>query len=198
MSLSARDQEALDRIADGIARSDANLTAMLDTFTRLTAGERLPAGEEVRQSRRRRRVRERGPRVRRLRARLRLRAVPDGLVWLPAAVILAVTAIIAITAVLSGGAKSGGCGYMRGLTCAGPVHTRPAAPRRFSQSHEQSPGDHALADVSPQPQVEVAADSQVVPDVIVGHAQRHEHARLAKGPPVLVAADQGAEKLVAP
>lgn len=128
MSLSARDQEALDRIAGEIASSDSNLTAMLDTFTRLTEGERLPAGEEVRQSRGGRHVRERGQRARPLRAWLRPRAVPGGLVWLPAAAILVLTAVIAITAVLSGPAKSGGCGYLRGLSCAGPVHARPPAP----------------------------------------------------------------------
>ena len=50
MSLSARDQEALDGIADELAGPDSNLAAMLDTFTRLTAGEQMPRGEEIGQS----------------------------------------------------------------------------------------------------------------------------------------------------
>jgi hypothetical protein len=47
MSLSAREQHALGGIEDGLARSDPKLAAMLATFTRLTSGEEMPAGEEV-------------------------------------------------------------------------------------------------------------------------------------------------------
>lgn len=65
MSLSAREQRALDRIADELAGPDSNLAVMLDTFTRLTAGERMPQGEEIRPSPRlTRRVPTRGPRPR--------------------------------------------------------------------------------------------------------------------------------------
>ena len=43
MSLSARDQQALDGIEDGLAGSTPKLAAMLATFTRLTSGEEIPA-----------------------------------------------------------------------------------------------------------------------------------------------------------
>ena len=43
MSLSERDQQALDGIEDGLAGSTPKLAAMLATFTRLTAGEEMPS-----------------------------------------------------------------------------------------------------------------------------------------------------------
>lgn len=124
MSLSAREQETLDRIANELAGPDSTLAAMLDTFTRLSAGEQMPQDEEIRQSPRlTRRVRSR-----RLRKCLTPEGAPRSLAWLPAAVILAVTAIIVITVALSGGAKPGTCASVRGLTCASQVHAYPAPP----------------------------------------------------------------------
>jgi hypothetical protein len=43
MSLSTWEQQALDSIRDGLAGSDPRLTALLTTFTQLTAGEEMPA-----------------------------------------------------------------------------------------------------------------------------------------------------------
>ena len=43
MSLSERDQQALDGIEDGLAGSTPKLAAMLATFTRLTVGEEMPS-----------------------------------------------------------------------------------------------------------------------------------------------------------
>jgi len=47
MSLSTREQLALDRIESGLAGSDPKLTALLASFTRLTSGERMPVWEEL-------------------------------------------------------------------------------------------------------------------------------------------------------
>ncbi len=125
MSLSAREQEALGRIAHELASSDSNLAAMLDTFTRLTTGEQMPEGERVKQAPRWvRRARKRRSRVR---PRYAGHGAPHGLPWLPAAVILMVTAVIAITAALSGGGKTEGCAHMSGLTCLSQVHAYPPA-----------------------------------------------------------------------
>lgn len=131
MSLSAREQEVLDRIAGDLAGPDSNLAAMLDTFTRLSAGEQMPQDEEIRHpSRPAGCVRKHGPRSRRLRKWLTPEGAPRSLSWLSAAVILAVTAIIAITVALSGGAKMGVCGSLRGLTCASQVHAYPSPPHQ--------------------------------------------------------------------
>ena len=47
MSLSARDQQVLDRIEAAIADSEPGLVCLLATFGRLTAGEELPAREQI-------------------------------------------------------------------------------------------------------------------------------------------------------
>ena len=48
MSLSPREQHALDSIRDGLSGSDPELAAMLATFTRLASGEEMPARGPVR------------------------------------------------------------------------------------------------------------------------------------------------------
>ena len=53
MSLTAREQQALDGITDGLASSAPKLATMLATFTRLTSDEEMPAGEKVAAVRRR-------------------------------------------------------------------------------------------------------------------------------------------------
>ena|ERR1700728_263516 len=47
MSLSAREQQALDSIKDGLAGSDPQLAALLTTFTRLASGEEMPVQEDI-------------------------------------------------------------------------------------------------------------------------------------------------------
>jgi hypothetical protein len=47
MSLSAREQQALDVIAEHIAGSDPGLTSKMTAFARLTAGEDMPLREKV-------------------------------------------------------------------------------------------------------------------------------------------------------
>jgi hypothetical protein len=48
MSLSPREQHALDSIRDRLAGSDPELAALLATFTRLASGEGMPARGPVR------------------------------------------------------------------------------------------------------------------------------------------------------
>lgn len=117
MSLSGREQETLDRIEDEIAGSDSNLAALLNTFTRLTAGEHMPDGEEVKRPE---------PRARFL-TRLIKGASPQA--WLPAAIIVMVTVLITVTAALSGGGRPGGCAHIRGLACARQVTMYPSTQR---------------------------------------------------------------------
>jgi hypothetical protein len=47
MSLSMREQQALDGIEARLAGSDPRLAALLVTFARLTSGDAMPAREEV-------------------------------------------------------------------------------------------------------------------------------------------------------
>jgi hypothetical protein len=47
MSLSAREQQALDSIKDGLASSDPALVARLIIFTRLASGEEMPGREKI-------------------------------------------------------------------------------------------------------------------------------------------------------
>jgi hypothetical protein len=47
MSMSAREQQALDSIKDGLASSDPTLVARLTMFARLASGEDMPAREKI-------------------------------------------------------------------------------------------------------------------------------------------------------
>ena len=48
MSLNEPQRQALGAIADGQAGSDPRLASMLNIFSRLAAGEEMPAGEKIR------------------------------------------------------------------------------------------------------------------------------------------------------
>src|SRR6266851_7400240 len=48
MSLSTREQQALDSIKDDLASCDPALVARLTIFTRLASGEKMPAREKIR------------------------------------------------------------------------------------------------------------------------------------------------------
>jgi hypothetical protein len=48
MSLNEPDRQALGCIEDGLACSDPRLASMLNIFSRLAAGEEIPAGEKIR------------------------------------------------------------------------------------------------------------------------------------------------------
>jgi hypothetical protein len=47
MSLSAREQQALDLIKDRLTNSDSGLAALLGTFNRLAVAEEMPAREKI-------------------------------------------------------------------------------------------------------------------------------------------------------
>ena len=53
MSLSAREQRALDSITDRLAGSDPELATLLTGFTRLVSGEEMPLREGIRAGSRR-------------------------------------------------------------------------------------------------------------------------------------------------
>src|SRR5690348_1928119 len=130
MSLNEPDRQALGCIEDGLACSDPRLASMLNIFSRLAAGEQIPAGEKIR-------VR-RGPptahRPRRARRRLRRgTALPQArrryqrlgrqqamlVLW---AVISATP--LAIALVLNTGGNKASCIQPMGTACPSP---RPAA-----------------------------------------------------------------------
>jgi hypothetical protein len=117
MSISAREQQALEGIEAGLTRADPKLAAMLATFTRLTSDEQMPAGEQVRT------VSRRGVRMPARRGRASSHP------WLPTVVMLIVTALIAVTAALAGGADSGACARSWALTCASTVPPNPLIQR---------------------------------------------------------------------
>ena len=48
ISLSVREQQALDAIRDRLSVSDPRLVALLAAFTRLAAGEAMPVREKIR------------------------------------------------------------------------------------------------------------------------------------------------------
>lgn len=126
MSLSAREQHALDGIEDALAGSDSDLAALLSTFTRLAAGEEMPAGEKIPARRHtgghRSRWRRNCP------AGVR-RASP--LSWMPAVVIVITMALITVTVALTGGSRSaGGCVRWAVLGCVSPAQTHQSAQHR--------------------------------------------------------------------
>ena len=132
MGLSAGEQQALDSIEDGLAGSDPKLASLLATFTRLTAGEALPAREKIRACSRRpgrsRRYHCPDPgsrRVRRPRKGLRWQLAWP-LLWLVVSVALIAVALIAGN---SGGNGNGACWAWAVSACAGqaPAHVAHAA-----------------------------------------------------------------------
>ncbi|MGH3190402.1 MAG: hypothetical protein ACRDPY_27325 [Streptosporangiaceae bacterium] len=107
MSLTVREQQALEGMASRLARSDPGLATKLAMFTQLTSGEAMPARESTQLAR----GSARG--ARRLYRRLGLRGVA-ALVWL-----LITFALIGIAVAFSGGGKSNGaCTTSWPVVCA--------------------------------------------------------------------------------
>ena len=102
MSLSAREQDALDSIKDRLASSDPTLVARLTIFARLAAGEEMPAREKIQAGSRA----VRGPRPRDTRPGLPRAAL---LLWL-----VTTFALIAVALTSNRGSI---------VTCAGPWAT---------------------------------------------------------------------------
>ncbi len=111
MSLSAREQQALDVIAEQIAGSEPKLASKLATFTRLTAGEDMPVRETILAAATRR---PDASDLFRLSPRPGLRG-PALLLWLVMAV-----ALIAVALVISSGSQ-GVCTKSRLAACAAPA-----------------------------------------------------------------------------
>jgi hypothetical protein len=123
MSLSAREQEALNRIEDRLAGTDPELAGRLATFARLTSGEVMPAREQLQTGARK----ARGPTP----ACVRL-AHAMAVLW-----VLVAMGMIAAAVSLSGGASSrasgGACVPVWPTACAG------SAPARVTPARSQPP-----------------------------------------------------------
>ena len=132
MSLSAREQQALDSIESGLAGSDPALALLVATFARLASGEEMPVHEEIRVLRRRatrRPLRNRRPRQGNVRRDGRLRL---GLAQIIVLLWLAVTiALVAAALALNRGSRNGPCTEAWGAavcTQQAPAHSpRPTA-----------------------------------------------------------------------
>jgi hypothetical protein len=125
MSLSAREQQALDSIKDGLAGSDPQLAALLSAFNRLASDEDMPDREKIQADSRRalRRLR-RGPRGSSLRSVCKRLAFqhPALLLWLATTAVLIAVALIAVALTLNGGGDHGTCTEEAVvLVCAGPT-----------------------------------------------------------------------------
>jgi hypothetical protein len=113
MSLSTREQQALDGIENRLAGSDPKLAWLLGTFARLNLGETMPTREEVPlQARWARRI---------FRRACRLLAACAGLdralavLW-----VLIAVGLIALSVGLSGGGRGGACIGTWPSACAAP------------------------------------------------------------------------------
>ena len=135
MSLSAREQQALDSITDRLAGSDPELAALLTGFTRLVSGEEMPPREKIRagsppaiRCSRRQRRHPRGDEPHRPAGRVSRR---PALQW--AALLLSLLTAATVTAVamaLSHGKSQGACTTFSYVACPGsaPAHSsRPAS-----------------------------------------------------------------------
>jgi hypothetical protein len=110
MSMSARDRQALSSIEDVLSESDPLLAAMLDEFSRRTAGAAMPAVERIGGKWLRgltRRFTRQRPRCRRAK-------------WPPAVVVwwLVVCAVVAVELAVFNGGISRQCPGLVALHCA--------------------------------------------------------------------------------
>jgi Protein of unknown function (DUF3040) len=137
MSLSAREQQALDSITDRLAGSDPKLAALLTGFTRLASGEEMPPRERIRA----------GNEVRRTAGRMSRRL---GFQWaaLLLSLLTAVT-VIAVTFALNHGRSPGTCTTFLYAACAdsAPAHSsRPASHETVTNqaAHQGAAGTQPL------------------------------------------------------
>ncbi len=138
MSLSEREQQALQSIEDGLTGADPRLAALLATFTRLTADEALP-------------LRERIDAGRRLGVRPRRRMpLPGGrLPWQYTCALLwfgVTLALIALALVLGHGGSRASCGPLR-PACAGQARARFPGPAagKSAVTHPRGVAAHTAA-----------------------------------------------------
>ena len=135
MSLTQPETQALGAIADGLAGADPRLASMLTIFSRLAAGEEMPA----RQTTRVRRGRPAAPRPRRVRPYPRRgTAVPQPrrrhprLGWQQARLVVAAVISAALVAVALAPTASGPrtCARPMGTACPAPSLPQQAGPGR--------------------------------------------------------------------
>ena len=109
MSLSAREQQALDAMEDRLAGSDPGLARLLATFARLTSDEQMPVREKIRAASRRR-----------LHEHLGFQGAV-GVLWLLIAIVLVAVALLAG----SPGRSPASCAKPWPLVCTSPVAVHP-------------------------------------------------------------------------
>jgi hypothetical protein len=119
MSLNAREQYVLDSIRTSLADSYPDLVGIMATFTALTAGEAMPAREQIglgwRWARTRRRARRAGPRARRRFGLVQAMM----LLWLLTSVAF-ITVAVALGSSTSNGTAP--CGTMGTMSCPQLAH----------------------------------------------------------------------------
>jgi hypothetical protein len=118
MSISEQEQQTLEAIGEGLARSAPKLASMLSIFSRLTAGEMMPAREPARYP---------GPGAAASRRAGGGHLVRGARRWVW---LVAVLALIALALVLGHGTVSGTC-PPRAITCGqghAPAHHGPGRP----------------------------------------------------------------------
>jgi hypothetical protein len=136
MSLSARDQQALDGIEDDLADSTPQLAAMLATFTQLTSNDEMPVGEEMTVAR---------PDTAGIRRIFRpgvRRAAPVHWILKAIALMAIAVAVTAIAMAASSGGDGGGCAASWAVTCGrtAPTHSsRPARKTAVGQAPPAAP-----------------------------------------------------------
>jgi hypothetical protein len=117
MSLSAREKYTLHSIEYRLSGSDPELASLMALFTRLTAGEDMPARETIQT----RRASRRGHGNRRQPPRNMVRRLRQHVTWPGAGLVIAVLlafALLATAVVLDGGSFGRGCS-VPGTTCTG-------------------------------------------------------------------------------
>lgn len=135
MSLSAREQQALNAIEEHLADSDPKLASQLAMFTRLALAEAMPAREKIHAGRRaaRRPAQRRHPRLSHARQLYQLMGWQRAmlLLWLLTAVVLTATALA-----LSRGSGTWACTQPWPVGCASnkPTH------RPHPAAHGNPPG----------------------------------------------------------
>jgi hypothetical protein len=140
MSLSAREEQILGSIEDGLARSDPKLASMMATFTRLASGEEMPVGEKIHAVRLVANLRDRPhPRrdvVRRSARRLyqRLGLPQYGVLWLAAVAAVALVAVALAVSRGGSGSGQGSCTTSWSAVCTAQV-----------SAHSSDSGTHKAA-----------------------------------------------------
>lgn len=129
MSRGAWEQQTLDSIKEGLARSDPRLAALLATFTRLVSDEEMPVREKIRT--RPRRAVGHSRRYPRGKSRRHAGLVRQRVDFERAALLvylLIVAALIVTGMVLGGGGSHHACPSLWAVPCASPTPARGSRP----------------------------------------------------------------------